>query len=474
MGLHALLENFPDHLAEIKPTDTSLKAAVLRCLQAYVDTTHSKDDRNAMIYQEHLDAFQQISLHQHEQNLTGWRPEWEDIPAAYLIQACIIYVFKKFKGSPLVRLSPPSKLFDEFNFHMTLFNLRQATKQPTEAKSTGLQNGQSKTPKSSGADSQKKKKGKPARLVLPIDEHEELILHTIENNRVTIIQGETGCGKSTRVPLMVLKAPRPDRSMSDVRLFISQPRRIAAKALVERLRATEPEIGKTLALRMGHGVREYESSSTKAWFVTTGYLVRLLANHPEKFEKCSHIIIDECHERSVDTDILCLLCRRLLQSNQRIRLVLMSATLAAKLYQEYFDLAQPPIKVGARRFPIQEVFVEDLPSTLHLSPKDKKAVRQIEAECRKTMCISPPSNSAMDSLYNLAAQIAISVGKPGKSVLIFVPGMNDIVAISELIEKTFVPGVTFTCIPVHSDVPFEDQLTIFEESDEVKVIIATK
>ena len=86
---------------------------------------------------------------------------------------------------------------------------------------------------------------------------------------------------------MVMKAATPDPALSEVRLFISQPRRIAAKSLVERLRATEPELGKTIALRMGHGVREYETSATRAVFCTTGYLVRVLSNHPEKFNKVS-------------------------------------------------------------------------------------------------------------------------------------------------------------------------------------------
>ena len=175
----------------------------------------------------------------------------------------------------------------------------------------------------------------------------------------------------------------------------------------------------------------------------------------------------------MDTDILCLLCRRLLENNPHIRLVLMSATLAAKLYQDYFDIAQPPIKVGARRFPIEEIFVEELPEKIRLPPKEIKAVRQIESECKKTKCITAPSNSTMENLYNLAARIAITVGEPGSSVLIFVPGMRDIEGISEIIEKTYCPGVTFTCIPVHSDIPFEDQMTVFDETDEVKIIIAT-
>ena len=100
---------------------------------------------------------------------------------------------------------------------------------------------------------------------------------------------------------MLLNAPPPNPMQTETKLFISQPRRIAAKALVERLRDVEPSLKDQIALRMGHGVKEYESNQTRAWFVTTGYLVRLLANHPERFDDVSVLIVDEVHERSVDT-----------------------------------------------------------------------------------------------------------------------------------------------------------------------------
>ena len=67
-----------------------------------------------------------------------------------------------------------------------------------------------------------------------------------------------------------------------------------------------------VGMRMGHGIKD-ESEATRIYFVTTGYLVRLLAHHPESFQAHTHLIIDEVHERSVDGDILCLLARRLLQ-----------------------------------------------------------------------------------------------------------------------------------------------------------------
>lgn len=196
---------------------------------------------------------------------------------------------------------------------------------------------------------------------------------------------------------------------------------IAAKGLVERVRNCEPKLRHKFAIRMGHGWREYETKDTQAWFVTTGYLTRLLANHPERFNDCTHLMIDEVHERSVDTDILCLLCRRLLEGNKTIRLVLMSATLATKLYKEYFAVPNDPIHVGVRTFPIAQYFVEDL-HQFKLPRKETKAARAIIEECRKKRCSSTPTSVELGNRFSLAAHLAKTVGAPGTSVLIFVPG----------------------------------------------------
>jgi HrpA-like RNA helicase len=187
------------------------------------------------------------------------------------------------------------------------------------------------------------------------------------------------------------------------------------------------------------------------------------------------LIIDEVHERSVETDLLCLLCRRLLHENDRIRLVLMSATLASKLYQEYFGVPEPPLKVGARRFPVAEVFLDEFEHAFSLSPKVKRNVASLIAECKRLKCKETPPLKYMEDLYPVVAHIALIVGRPGTSVLVFVPGMNEIVAVTEEIEKLCVDGVKYNCLPIHSDIPFEDQLDAFKKPapDEVIVIIAT-
>lgn len=446
-------------LAQLTSKDRSVQDAWLRSIQTMVDQLGATDngDSTMVLTQEHVDACRQIAKKRNKMTLEV-RPQWEDVLAAHILETCASKLLSRNQGSFLVRGTSPSSLFHHATFHAILASNRQQQ----ESGDTLVEPVPEIEPPP------------VERITLPIDEYEENIIRTIQRDRVTIIHGETGCGKSSRVPIMVLNAPPPDPKLKRHKLFISQPRRIAAKALVERVRSCEPEHRDKFALRMGHGWREYETNKTQAWFVTTGYLTRLLANHPERFDDCTHLVIDEVHERSVDTDILCLLCRRLLETNKTIRLVLMSATLATKLYKDYFSVPNEPIHVGVRRYPITQHFVEDL-RKFNLPPAAGTACRDIQKECESVKCNSAPGAKEMKNRFALAARMTGIVGQPGSSVLIFVPGMNDILAITELIEALFMVGVRFTCFPIHSDIPFEDQMTAFDkpEADEVKVIIAT-
>lgn len=265
-------------LTTLEKLDFSLMATVTRAIQGYVDQS---TETSPMITQEQLDTFQELSqaLELKLDKRTGMsqRPTWEDIRAAYLIEKTISYALRVNAGSPAARYTSPMKLFDYLSF-ANMMNAKQI-KEIVEA-----------PPAPEGV---KDTSATVARPRLPIDEFEEDILRSISTQRVTIIHGETGCGKSSRVPVMIMRNALPDNKLRDVKMFISQPRRIAAKSLVERVRSTEPDIRHKMALRMGHGEREYESKETRAWFVTTGYLVRLLANMPERFNDVSHLIIDE-------------------------------------------------------------------------------------------------------------------------------------------------------------------------------------
>eukprot|EP01034_Spumella_vulgaris_P038679 gene38679-47773_t len=99
---------------------------------------------------------------------------------------------------------------------------------------------------------------------LPIDAYREQILAKIKRDRVVIIHGETGCGKSTRIPAMLLEDSMV--TGKKCKMMVSQPRRIAAASLMKRLRSGP--MGDKVGMRMGHGVRD-ESDETQIYFVTT-------------------------------------------------------------------------------------------------------------------------------------------------------------------------------------------------------------
>jgi hypothetical protein len=411
-------DDFPLDQAVVLSTDTSVQTVIIRCLQAYIDqysANEGHDGRNPVLQQTHLDAYKTSTMSSISSSLFRLtdRPRWSNIRAAFIIDICISRALMASGSSFLARQTPPDSLMNHLRFHAVLATLQGEENEDTEYEPAIATES---TPDSPVI---------VERATLPIDEHQERILDNIEANRVTIIHGETGCGKSSRVPVMILEAPSPEPTLPTIKMFISQPRRIAAASLVERVRSCEPKHREKFAVRMGHGYREYESGKTQAWFVTTGYLTRLLANYPERFNDVTHLIIDEVHERSVDTDILCLLCRRLMETNKKIRLILMSATLASKLYKDYFQVPSDPIHVGVRCFPIQEFFVEELHSKFKLPPNELQATKAIQKECESKRCNSAPSQSELSNRFSLAARLTTIVGSPGSSVLIFVPGMGE-------------------------------------------------
>jgi ATP-dependent RNA helicase DHX57 len=227
---------------------------------------------------------------------------------------------------------------------------------------------------------------------------------------------------------------------------------------------------------MGHGVRD-ESSSTKLYFVTAGYLVRLLAYHPEAFRSHTHLVIDEVHERSIDGDLLCMLAKRLLRTHPTLKVILMSATMEIGLYQEYF--ASPDniygslecVSVGARRFPVQILYSEDITGARNFPRLMEACALKVSTASSKLNSSSTVPQQFPKDQYTLAYNIIRETVAPGTGVLIFVSGVNDIVELSAL----FANQDQYVVVPLHSEIPVEDQDIAFSavDSHQVKVVIAT-
>eukprot|EP01031_Cornospumella_fuschlensis_P023422 gene23422-28420_t len=323
--------------------------------------------------------------------------------------------------------------------------------------------------------------GKP----LPVDAFKETILSKIQRDRVTIIHGETGCGKSSRIPYFIYEDSVANNRAC--KIMISQPRRLAVVNLKNRL---QEQLGSKVGMRMGHGVRE-ESGDTQLYFVTSGYLVQLLAHTKHACNKLTHIIIDEVHERSVDSDLLCFLVRKLLLEYPHLRVVLMSATLHTQLYKDYFGFEDQRfgdlncISVGARRFPVDIFYPEDLEKAgkgpiKHVGDKGNILAERIASTTKVTKPVSPNpevsylpniTNQLMKDQYELCVVLVRTQAELGTAVLIFVAGLDDIIEVQAKFD-----GLTkYKVIPIHSQIPFEEQeqALVPAEPTEIKVIVAT-
>jgi len=212
------------------------------------------------------------------------------------------------------------------------------------------------------------------RSKLPAYSREAEIVATVNANPVTIIQGETGCGKSTQCPQFLLDA-NPTAS-----IVVTQPRRISAISIAERVAeeqclTSSPAAAGGIGTLVGYQIRleTAKSNDTQLLFLTPGVLLRKLQSSP-MLSEYTHIIIDEVHERDKYTDFLMIRLRDLLPLRPDLRVILMSATLQTEVLMNYFApnndsnnkinsdfyRANPAVmlSIEGRTFPVQEFFLE--------------------------------------------------------------------------------------------------------------------
>lgn len=191
------------------------------------------------------------------------------------------------------------------------------------------------------------------RARLPAYSHQDEIVDVVQRNAVTIIQGETGSGKSTQVGQFLVDANPA------CNIVVTQPRRISAISIAERVAEEQClNVGGTI----GYQVRleSAQSEMTQLMFLTPGILLRKLQSSPSLSEY-THIIIDEIHERDRYTEFLLITLRDLLPQRPDLRLILMSATLQTQVLTTYFqDFNPAQVEMEGRTFPVQEFFLEDV------------------------------------------------------------------------------------------------------------------
>jgi ATP-dependent RNA helicase DHX57 len=158
-------------------------------------------------------------------------------------------------------------------------------------------------------------------------------------------------GKSTQAPQYILENMIETKRGSMCNIICTQPRRISATSLAERV---SNELTERCGTTVGYSIRgeSKQSASTKLSFVTTGILLRKLHADP-MLSDVSHIVIDEVHERGVESDFLLVILKSLLRKRRDLKVILMSATINSTLFSNYFGSA-PVLEIPGFTYPVKD------------------------------------------------------------------------------------------------------------------------
>jgi len=276
------------------------------------------------------------------------------------------------------------------------------------------------------------------RLKLPVYQFRSKLLECIRAHQVVVVEGETGSGKTTQIPQFLVEDGYPILGESIV--ACTQPRRVAATSIAARV---SDEMDVTLGEHVGYNVRFDDMSSkthTVLKFLTDGMLLREAMSDP-MLSRYKCICLDEAHERTLATDVLMGLLQELLPKRPDLKLVVMSATLDAEKFQNYYQGA-PLMKVPGRTHPV-EIFYTAQPEQNY-----------VEAAVRTTL------------------QIHECEG-PG-DILVFLTGEAEIEdvcrQIREASESFSATTPEIVVYPLYSSLPPQQQKKIFLPAPPAKVV----
>lgn len=290
------------------------------------------------------------------------------------------------------------------------------------------------------------------------------IVESVQFNRLTIIVGPTGCGKSTLVPSLLLEG-------LDGPICCTQPRRLAVVAISKRVAQLQ---GATLGgERIGYHVGNQNRSlkSTKLLFTTAGILLEeLRANGVEALKKFKCLIIDECHERSPESDLVLALTKEFMKAHPRapIRLVLMSATFNHKRYRSYFQGVPGCETVDTITLETAQSFAawHELVRTYYLDDMQELLQTTVYEQHRKylnsmrrdpNVDLHHDYRSLSDDLLQLIRSLVTSMDlteEDGQPFLIFCPTYRHLEQLHEILD--LINGRLTRLSVLHSAVDIED------------------
>jgi ATP-dependent helicase HrpB len=269
---------------------------------------------------------------------------------------------------------------------------------------------------------------------LPIDDAIPSLLDALRAQGRAVLQAPPGAGKTTVVPLALLEA-----GLTQLRILMLEPRRLAARAAAERMADT---LGESTGQTVGYRIRGESkvSKSTRIEVVTEGILTRMIQSDPELIG-IGAVLFDEFHERSLNADLGLALCLEIAEAlRDDLILLPMSATLDAAPLARLLNA--PLITSEGRAYPVETIWLDTpLPKTKRL--EDATAALTLRALSETT-----------------------------GGVLVFLPGEGEIRRTEALLKPALPPGCTLR--PLFGAMPFKDQrAAIAPATSGRKIVLAT-
>ncbi|KAK6744301.1 hypothetical protein RB195_011168 [Necator americanus] len=270
---------------------------------------------------------------------------------------------------------------------------------------------------------------KQQREYLPVFACRQKMMTVVRENNVVIIVGETGSGKTTQLAQYLLEDGFGDTGI----IGCTQPRRVAAMSVAKRV---ADEMGVELGQEVGYAIRFEDCTSEKTVikYMTDGILLRECLGDGD-LDQYSAIIMDEAHERSLNTDVLFGLLRDVVARRTDLRLIVTSATMDADKFANFFGGSCPTFTIPGRTFPV-EIFHARAPVEDYVDAAVKQA-------------------------------ITVHLGGMEGDILIFMPGQEDIEVTCELMKTRLGEldeAPPLAVLPIYSQLPSDLQAKIFQRA----------
>lgn len=274
-------------------------------------------------------------------------------------------------------------------------------------------------------------------MKLPIEAVKAELLEKFRAGQNLVLIAEPGAGKTTQVPLWLLKEP----SMRIQKITLLEPRRIAARAAAQRMAVLlGEELGQTVGLRMKAETKV--SANTRLEVVTEGVFARMIMDQPE-LPGIGAVLFDEFHERSLDADFglaLALDVQSALRSD--LKLMALSATIDAQAVSKLMGGADI-VRSEGRSFPVETIYLG--------------------------------SNKRAPIAPQVADAIMHAFKEQTGSMLVFLPGRGEIEAVRRILNDRFSREPNVLVAPLYAGLPQDQQSAALEPAStgKRKIVLST-